>query len=144
MMAPMKLRLAVRFVFLALALAAVPSCETTKGNRQPIMGDANDDGVIEQSELDDYIAWRFLTAYDRNGDQGVSFAEWKAVNPRASRAAFAKRDTDGDGLAKFEEVRAAVQASPTFGKLMQSIDLNGDGQADRQEVEEFQKHMDEI
>ena len=144
MVPAMKLRLALRFVFLGLALVALPSCQTTKGDRQPIMGDANDDGVIDQSELDDYIAWRFLTAYDRNGDQGVSFAEWQAVNPRASRAAFAKRDLNGDGLSKFEEVRAAVQASPTFGKLMESIDLNHDGKADRREVEEFQKHMDEI
>jgi Ca2+-binding EF-hand superfamily protein len=127
-----------------LAALILPACQSTPGADELLLGDANQDGVIDKGELLDYMAWRFLTAYDRDGDQKVSYAEWAAVQPQADRARFAKRDRDGDGSINLAEVRATVKDNPTFGRLMESIDTNGDGVADRRELAAFSTHADEL
>ncbi len=42
------------------------------------------------------------------------------------------------------ELLPVVRANPTFGKLMESIDKNGDGVAQPAEAAEFRKHMPEL
>lgn len=125
-------------------LAALPACRTTAVDPEFLAADANGDGVIDAAELDDHVAARFMTAYDADGDKGISFGEWAAVNPEADHAKFKARDKNGDGKITMDELLPVVRANPTFGKLMESIDKNGDGVAQPAEAAEFRKHMPEL
>jgi Ca2+-binding EF-hand superfamily protein len=139
------MRFPISFLALsALLLAALPACRTTAVDPEFLVADANGDGVIDAAELDDHVAARFLTAYDADGDKGISFEEWNAVNPEADRAKFKARDKNGDGKVDMAELLPVVRANPTFGKLMESIDKNGDGVAQPSEAAEFRKHMTEL
>ncbi|MFM7181528.1 MAG: hypothetical protein ACKO2G_08705 [Verrucomicrobiales bacterium] len=128
----------------ALLLAALPACQTTTVDPEFLVADANSDGVIDAAELDDHVAARFMTAYDANGDKGISLAEWKAVNPEADGVRFKARDKNGDGKVAMDELLPVVRANPTFGKLMETIDKNGDGVAQPAEAGEFRNHMPEL
>lgn len=128
----------------AISLAILPACRTTGIDPEFLVADANGDGVIDASELDDHVAARFMTAYDADGDKGIRFEEWKAVNPDAARSKFKAADKNGDGKITMDELLPVVRANPTFGKLMESIDKNGDGVAQPSEIAEFRKHMPEL
>lgn len=139
----------MRFSPSALALsvvffASLPACRTTAIDPEFLVADANGDGVIDASELDDHVAARFMTAYDANGDKGISFEEWKAVNPEAAPSKFKAADKNRDGKITMDELLPVVRANPTFGKLMESIDKNGDGVAQPSEIAEFRNHMPEL
>ena len=136
--------LSTRFSLAAAACAVLIASCATAPSPLFLSADANIDGVVDKSELDDYLANRMMKAYDTNGDKGISFDEWHRVNPEATKAKFAKRDTNKDGKIDMAEQLVVVNANPTFGRLMESIDKNGDGVAQPKELEAFQSHMDEI
>ena len=127
-----------------LVLAALSACRSTPTDPEFLVADANSDGVIDASELDDHVAARFMSAYDHNGDKGISFEEWSAVAPEAQKGKINLRDKNKDGKITMDELLPVVRANPTFGKLMESIDQNGDGVAQPAETAKFRDHMAEL
>lgn len=141
----------MRPFLLPVVLMGLVACQSTPDadpardtQREFKLADANGDGFIDGDELDDYMAHRFMIAYDKDGEPGVSFAELKAVNPEADLGTFKDRDRDGDGVINFEEMRRAIGMSPTFGRLMESIDTDGDGRASLEEMKAFSARMEEL
>lgn len=128
----------------ALILAVLPACRTTRTDPEFLVADADRNGVIDSDELDDHVALSFMTAYDQNQDKGISFEEWSAVSSETDKGKFKARDKNGDGKITMDEFLPVVRANPTFGKLMRTIDTNGDGVAQPSEIAEFRKHMPEL
>ena len=132
------------FSLAAAACAIVLSSCATPPSPLFLSADANINGVIDKSELANYLANRMMTAYDTNGDKGITYAEWQRVNPAATKAKFATRDPNHDGKIDSAELLINMGKNPTFGRMMDSIDKNGDGVAQPKELDAFQAHMDEI
>lgn len=131
---------------LMLALPAAlmfAACNTMPGAK-PIPGDANGDGYLDAAELETHTTLRMMAVYDANGDGSISFAEWQVVSPEADKARFQRADANGDGGIDADELRAVVRRHPTFGRLMESVDTDGDGRASRAELDAFGGHIEEI
>jgi len=132
-------------LFVAFSCAVLfAACNTTNGSKSAIPGDADGDGYLDAAELETHITLRLVAVYDQDGDGKVSFEEWRAVAPEADRARFRRADTNSDGGVDFDEMRAVVRRHPTFGRLMESIDTDGDGRASRAELDAFGGHIEEI
>lgn len=130
-------------VVLPVLAVLVVSCQT-KPSADFLAADTNGSKSLDQAELHAYTAKMFLVTYDSNGDGGVSFREWQQVKPEANPVKFASRDTDKNGKIDAVEMLGVVRKSPTFGPLMQTLDINKDGLVDPAEGAQFRKHMDEL
>ena len=85
--------------------------------------DADDNGALTQSEIDDFLAAQ-LTEADTNDDGAVSLEEFQTVYAQRTRPrmvdAFQRLDEDGDGAV------TGAELSDRFGTIVSRMDRNGD------------------
>ena len=74
---------------------------------------------------------------DMDGDDKMTFEEWSAVYKGADRGKFLAADEDGDGKLGLTEAEHTAKASPLWAKLMEKIDLDGDGVISPEERDAF-------
>ena len=92
--------------------------------------DTDGDGAVTQAEIDAFRANQIAT-HDANGDGSLSLEEYQSLWSEVMRERmvdqFQRHDDDGDGVVTAEEF------NERFGRIVERMDRNGDGQLDKED-----------
>lgn len=110
----------------------------TTGTRLENM-DMDGNGAISRGEFSDAVADVSFNTYDRNGDDYIDPAEWRAVEKsEANDGLFRLRDMSRNGRISRHEARLAAEKNGSLAALFSNIDTNRDGGIDRNEARQYQ------
>jgi Ca2+-binding EF-hand superfamily protein len=107
----------------ALLLAG---CAVTSSQFHTIDLDGN--GALSRGEFTDAVADASFRAYDRNGDDFITLAEWQSLESGGGNdALFRGRDMSRNGRISRQEYRLAAEKNGSLASHFAAYDRNRDG-----------------
>ena len=134
----MKLRKSIPALALAAASSLIVSCSTIA----PFdVADGDDNEKVSQDEFDRYVLESIFVEADANGDNKITFEEWRVANPDAKKSKFKLPDSNGDSAVSPKELEGYFDREGKLVDLFDKIDTNNNGELDHTELQAFRDKM---